>query len=60
MLDIVINSFIFDVNGGGHDVTSCLVAKVPASEPPIPKAAMFISTSSQHLGSMSVTSRHAR
>jgi hypothetical protein len=36
MLDIVINSFTFDVNGGGQDVTSCLPAKLPGSEMPIP------------------------
>jgi len=36
MLDIVKNSFTFDVNGGGQDVTSCLAAKkLPGSEPPI-------------------------
>jgi hypothetical protein len=35
-LVIVINSFIFDDNGGGQNVTSCLAAKLPGSEPPIP------------------------
>jgi hypothetical protein len=36
ILDIVINSFTFDVNGGGQDVTSCLATKLPGSELLIP------------------------
>jgi len=36
MIDTVKNSITLDVNGGGQDVTSCLAAKLPGSELPIP------------------------
>jgi hypothetical protein len=54
MLHLVINPFIFNANGRGQDVTSYPAAKFPGSVPPVPKQALFILTSVEHLDSISV------